>query len=331
MVILPSYTNLEITASNYIYLDSGNGGQVMIGGKETSGPVVLGRAGQNIAVYGNLKLTNGADIKDTTYNAVAFGENAGQNSQGWESVAIGPNAGKNTQGNFAVAVGTGAGYSSQHDLSVAVGKTAGWQTQGQAAVAVGTNAGYDGQGANAVAIGYKAGETSQHANSIIINATGSALNSSGTSRFYVDPIRNAAGDSILQYNAATKEVTYGTDPSKVTGSWTVASGANAVSITLPLNGTYSVWVNGNIPNGIVTYTATVVITNNNVPPVGTSYGWYYAAGNMLVLTSIPSQIVGTNGTISTTAGSGTTNNVFTFGITNNSGIDQMINWGYTKL
>ena len=116
-----------------------------------------------------------------------------------------------------------------------------------------------------------------------------------------------------------------------TGNWTLAPGVNTVSLSVPLNGTYSIWVRGNIPNGIVTYTATAVVTNNNVPVLGSSYGWYYEDGNALVLTSIPTQFVGTVNNISNASISTTTANVFTFGITNNSGTSQVVNWGYTKL
>ena len=91
------------------------------------------------------------------------------------------------------------------------------------------------------------------------------------------------------------------------------------------------WVNGNVPNGIVTYTATVVVTNNNVPVVGSSYGWYYVAGNALVLTAIPTQIVGTVNGISTATVSTTTADRFDFGITNNSGTSQVVNYGYISL
>jgi hypothetical protein len=116
-----------------------------------------------------------------------------------------------------------------------------------------------------------------------------------------------------------------------TGSWTLSPGANTVSLTVPINGTYSIWVRGNIPNGIVTYTATAVVTNTNVPVIGSSYGWYYAGGNALVLTAIPNQFVGTVNTISNAVVSTTTANVFTFGITNNSGSSQTVNWGYAQL
>ena len=116
------------------------------------------------------------------------------------------------------------------------------------------------------------------------------------------------------------------------GSWTLASGTNTVSVNVPLNGTYSIWVNGNIPNGIVTYTATAVVTNTNVPVLGSQYAWYYLVGNALVFTSIPNQFTGTVGSISNVnTYAGNTANVFTFGITNNSGNTAVVNYGYTKL
>jgi len=143
-------------------------------------------------------------------------------------------------------------------------------------------------------------------------------------------------------NAGTNSVTAGSFvgsgsqltgiAAKTTGSWTLSTGANTVSLTVPLNGTYTMWVNGNIPNGIVTWNATAVITNPNVPALGTQYAWYYPTGNNLVFTSIPNQFVGTNGVISSsTAYAGTSSNVFTFGITNNTTGSQIVNWGYTKL
>jgi hypothetical protein len=91
------------------------------------------------------------------------------------------------------------------------------------------------------------------------------------------------------------------------------------------------WVNGNIPNGIVVWNATLVLSNTNVPVIGTQYGWYYADGNALVLNSIPNQIIGTAGSISSATIATTTSNVFTFGITNNSGSSQIVNWGYVKI
>jgi hypothetical protein len=119
---------------------------------------------------------------------------------------------------------------------------------------------------------------------------------------------------------------------KTSGSWTLATGANTVSITVPPNRNYTMWVNGTCDNGIVTWNATVNVSNTNVPAIGSQYAWYYALGNALVLTAIPNQIVGTAGVISTSSSYvGSTANVFTFGITNNSTSSQVINWGYTTL
>jgi len=120
---------------------------------------------------------------------------------------------------------------------------------------------------------------------------------------------------------------------RVTGSWTLNAGANDVSFSVPGGGTYSMWVNGNIPNGIALWNATVTTSNTNVPVLGSQYAWYYSAGNALVWNSIPDQITGTNNSIVTLPGAYAPNssNVFKFRITNNSGAAQIINWGYIKL
>ena len=117
----------------------------------------------------------------------------------------------------------------------------------------------------------------------------------------------------------------------VTGSWTLSTGANTVSFTVTAGQSYVMWVNGNIPNGIVNWNATVTLSNSNVPVIGVQYGWYYLAGNALVLTSIPSQIIGTAGTISNSSPAVSNTNTFTFGITNNSGASQVVYYGYLKI
>jgi hypothetical protein len=122
-------------------------------------------------------------------------------------------------------------------------------------------------------------------------------------------------------------------PSKTTGAWSVPAGASTQSFTVESGHSYSMWVNGNIPNGIITWNATVTTSNTNVPAVGSQYGWYYTPGNALVLTTIPDQIIGTNGSIANipTSYAPNTSNVFKFGITNNSGETKTINYGYIKL
>ena len=120
---------------------------------------------------------------------------------------------------------------------------------------------------------------------------------------------------------------------RVTGSWTLNTGANDVSFSVTPGGTYSMWVNGNIPNGIALWTATVTTANTNVPVLGSQYAWYYSTGNALVWNNIPDQITGTNNTIVSSPGSygPNTSHVFKFRITNNSGATQTIYYGYIKL
>jgi hypothetical protein len=115
------------------------------------------------------------------------------------------------------------------------------------------------------------------------------------------------------------------------GSWSLEPGANTVSFTVSQNTSYTMWIRGNIPNGIVVWNATVSLSNSNVPAIGNQYGWYYAEGNNLVLDSIPDQIIGTSGAISSATVVTTSSNVFSFGITNNSSSTQVVNWGYVAI
>jgi hypothetical protein len=120
---------------------------------------------------------------------------------------------------------------------------------------------------------------------------------------------------------------------KTSGTWTVTPGDNTYSFTVPLNGVYQLWVRGNIPNGIITYTATAAVTNGNVPVLGTQYAWNYIdGGSPILFSSIPAQFVGTEGAISTdTLSVGTTANTFVFGINNTTVENITVNWGYTQI
>jgi hypothetical protein len=144
------------------------------------------------------------------------------------------------------------------------------------------------------------------------------------------PVNNSGNTTTYK---VTKEILLSgySQNAPVTGSWTLSTGTNTVSFTVPAGESYVMWVNGNIPNGIVNWNATVTLSNTNVPVIGVQYGWYYLAGNALELTSIPSQIVGTAGSISTSAPAGSNTNTFTFGITNNSGTSQIVYYGYIKI
>jgi hypothetical protein len=117
-------------------------------------------------------------IRDTSGDAVAFGQNAGNTSQGSQAVAIGRNAGANSQAAGAVAVGVGAGQLGQGITGIAIGDSAGYNTQGPGAVAIGAAAGFDSQGEYAVALGYFAGNSSQ-GNAAVAVGAGAGVNTQG--------------------------------------------------------------------------------------------------------------------------------------------------------
>jgi hypothetical protein len=289
-------------------------------------------------------------------NAVAIGRGAGSNTQAAQSIAIGQNSGNLSQGAQSIAIGVAAGANSQGQGSIAMGRVSGQINQGNFAIAIGESAANNSQGDYAIALGAFAGNSNQANNSIVINATVGNIENTTANSLVIAPVRNDVSNiaQVMFYNTTSKEVTYGNTISvagnitggniigngntlsnvatKTSGSWTLASGVNTVSISVPLNGTYTIWINGNIPNGIITYTATAVVTNTNVPVLGSQYAWYYSVGNALVFTTIPDQFTGTVGSISTVnTYAGNTANVFTFGITNNSGNTAVVNYGYTKL
>jgi hypothetical protein len=114
---------------------------------------------------------------------------------------------RNTVGN-AIAFGNGAGLNSQSTMAIAIGTDAGYYTQGAAAVAIGESAGENYQGANAIAIGKKAGYNNQVANSIIINATGDPLEQTTANTFTVKPVRQGETTNAMYYNSSTGEITY---------------------------------------------------------------------------------------------------------------------------
>jgi hypothetical protein len=119
---------------------------------------------------------------------------------------------------------------------------------------------------------------------------------------------------------------------KITGSWTVPTGNSTQSFTVA-SGTYQLWVDCNIPNGILAWNATATVTNSNVPVVGEQYAWVYNGGGTPIdFTSIPNQFVGTGNTIvrSSVSPSVTTNR-FDFGINNTSGGNVTVSYGYVKI
>ena len=141
---------------------------------------------------------------------VCIGYQAGADGSGIkiDTVTIGNYAGYSGVGTGSVCIGQYAGYNGLNINCVAVGYQADYSNSGTNCVSVGYRAGYTGQGASSIAIGSQAGETSQPANSIILNASGSALNPSTPSAFYVNPVRVQAsgGNNVLTWNSTTSEI-----------------------------------------------------------------------------------------------------------------------------
>ena len=202
--------------------------------------------GNTVSVAGNITagnistgvitLTNGAVIKDTSGEAVAFGQDAGLTSQGNAAVAIGTGAGYSNQGLQAVAIGGTAGATSQGAYAVAIGAAAG--AAGNSAVAIGVSSGFSNQGNFAVAIGASAGATSQGNNSIILNATGAALDQTTANTFTVAPVRNDVANigQVMFYNTTSKEITYGNTISvagNITGNYFIGNGSQLTSVAVP--------------------------------------------------------------------------------------------------
>ena len=180
--------------------------------------------------------------------------------------------------------------------------------------------------------------------------TGSSFTGTGVirggyfGRINVQQINNAFALNALATMSLTGNITtsgnvsaagnvYGTNlTDKTSSSWTVTTGTNTYSITVPINGNYQIWVRANIPNGIIAYQATVSVTNTNVPVLGTQRAWNYTGGGSpILLTTMPTQIVGAEGTISTAVVATTTANRFDFVINNTSGSSQTVYWGYVTL
>jgi hypothetical protein len=171
--------------------------------------------------------------------------------------------------------------------------------------------------------------------SITGNVTGTSQNVSLVAGSFTTTVDNT-GNLVLPGNTFSVNYANGTPVDVVTrfeGTWTVPTGNSTQSFTVDAGNTYHMWVEGNIPNGIITWNATASITNTNVPVVGAQYAWVYSGGGTPIdFTSIPNQFVGTANTIVRSFGTGVANtNVFAFGINNTSGSSQVVRYGWVQI
>ena len=171
--------------------------------------------------------------------------------------------------------------------------------------------------------------------SYVANSAASYANAAFTAANTASATNLTQNNSITAaFNTANAAFTTANNTiSKNTGSWTVTTGTNTYSFTVPPSNTYQLWVDCNIPNGILAWSATAIITNTNVPVVGAQYAWVYTGGGSPVdFTSIPNQFVGTSNTIVRSSGApSATTNRFDFGINNTSGGNITVRYGYITI
>lgn len=122
------------------------------------------------------------------------------------------NASGGNSSQYDISIGYGSGYRSSvaSTRNVYIGADAGAST-GSGCVFIGDVAGcYDGSATSALCIGSLAGTNTVGDNTIILNATGLALDSTGSNKLIVSPIGNASSANYLYYDTTSKEITYNT-------------------------------------------------------------------------------------------------------------------------
>lgn len=230
----------------------------------------------------NVTLANGASA---TGNSIAIGTQSFANApspSGYDSVAIGNSA---YAGNGAIAIGNFAGkfvsnIAANATGGIAIGHAAGWgNARGANSIVIGTGSGANAKaesivigagagqsiGINSIIIGHEAAPSANVANVIVLNATGSGFNPAASSRFYVTPVRNADGNTIVQYNSSTGEISHS---DTITANLVQIENAGAIVPITSGNGNigFSSQRWGNIfgVNANITTIVSNAVTSNNV-------------------------------------------------------------------
>jgi len=166
--------------------DGTNGGKAIIKVKEDGGSVQTAMAIRQDRVIEFDKIQF-RDLNPT--NPILIGANTDFGPYGQESVGIGQNCGTNNSGIRQVSIGFNAGRNSGGSRCVCIGDQTGETNAGDFSVNIGANAAEAGSGSGAVVIGCNAGRTQADDNCIILNATVSNLDSAGSDRCYIAPLR----------------------------------------------------------------------------------------------------------------------------------------------
>ena len=163
-------------------------------------------------VSNTLPYPAGESLTFGAHNNILLGSYAGKSiTQGTNNICIGENAGKSiTTQNYGINIGASAGLNAASLGHINIGRGSGGSNTGERSINIGDYSGYARSGEDSINIGTMSNynNTTTYNNTIILNATGSALNSDGTNRFYVKPIRDYNGSNSLHYNPTTGEITY---------------------------------------------------------------------------------------------------------------------------
>ena len=310
---------------------NGRGGSVdLYGGFGLAGPgadvtITGGGSANGLAEYGNVNINAGASSWqfDNTGNLTLPGNTFAiryANNTPVSTSTQGTTGAQGTQGTTGSQGTTGAGTQGTNGAQGTQGTTGSQGTTG--AGTQGTNGSQGTQGTT--------GSLSSTGNIV-----GSQANVTLVAGLYSTVFDNT-GNLTLPGNTFAINYANNTPVNAVTrfeSFWTVPTGNSTQSFTVSPSETYYMWVDCNIPNGILTWNATATVTNTNVPVVGAQYAWVYSGGGTPIdFTSIPNQFVGTANTIirSSTAPSATTNR-FDFGINNTSGSAQTVRYGWIAI
>ena len=238
-----------------------------------AGKTSQGSKSVSIGNYYDSSDTSSHGQKNQGISSVSLGDNAGKYWQGNYSIAIGYNSGKGAnsgtnaqQKQYSIAIGNEAGMTSQNTQTVALGYKAGKTSQGSKSVSIGAYAGQSNQGSNCIAIGPKAGSEnpSGYTNTIILNAqTDISLNSSGSGRFYVKPIRMVdTSNTFLRYNQTNGEIMHHKDLNMPANSKIMFNNAGANAFNSGPN-MIKLWSNEQYGFGIDTSTLKYCSGNNH--------------------------------------------------------------------
>ena len=178
----------------------------------TTNSIAINVVETNNLVSNTLPYPAGDSLTFGAQHNILLGSRAGEAiTNGNDNVCIGENAGKSiTDTTFGINIGGSAGLNADSHNHINIGNHAGANNTGARSINIGNQSGYTRSGDDSINIGTKSNydSTNPYNNTIILNATGDTLNSDGTNRFYVKPVRDYNGSNSLHYNHITGEITY---------------------------------------------------------------------------------------------------------------------------